>query len=172
MKNWYKIAQGKMLYVMRGISGSGKSTAAKSLPGVVPENIFSTDNLIASTSEEYSAFFDAMAKAEDWSPLAEKHKELVILITEAMRNGKTPVVLDNMNLAAWESKAVIREAINNGYKVEIVDVGTGGQTAEQLAKRNSHGVPIDAIEKMIDKYESEGPLTVEKVLESEPPQDM
>lgn len=36
----YKIAQERILYVMRGVSGSGKSTAARSLPGVTPNNVF------------------------------------------------------------------------------------------------------------------------------------
>lgn len=36
----------KKIYIMSGISGSGKSTAARNLPGVKESNIYSTDDLV------------------------------------------------------------------------------------------------------------------------------
>ena len=57
------------------------------------------------------------------------------------------------------------------YSVEFVDIGTGGQTAEELAARNRHGVPVEDIQKMIDKYEEEGPLSVDKVINSDLPDE-
>jgi len=170
MDSWYDKSKGKKLYVMRGISGSGKSTAAKSLSGVVPENIFATDDLISDNLDGYNAFFEAMEEAQDWSPLSEKHQQLIALIGQAMEEGRTPLVLDNMNLQAWEAKAAVQKAVNQGYEVEFVEVGTGGQTAEQLAERNRHDVPLEEIQNMVDKYDAEGPLTVDKVLESELPE--
>ena len=172
MKNWYKIAQEKVFYVMRGVSGSGKSTQAKSLPGVVPDNIFSTDALISDNLEEYNAFFDQMQENDDWSPLVEKHKQLIQMVTVAMDNGSSPLVLDNMNLKAWESKTLVQAAVDRGYRVEFVDVGTGGLTVDQLAARNRHGVDREMLQKMVDKYTEEGPLTVDKVLESVRPENI
>ena len=171
MDNWYKAAKGKKLYIMRGISGCGKSTSARSLPGVVPENIFATDDLIGKDLDEYNAFFEQMKETDDWSPLDQKHQELIALISRAMEEGRSPLVLDNMNLSAWECKTAVQEALNKGYQVEFIDIGTGGLTAEQLAQRNSHDVPLETIKEMIEAYETEGPLTVEKVLGSEPPEE-
>lgn len=165
--NWYKKAQKRTLYVMRGVSGSGKSTAAKSLPGVTKENIFSTDDLIADNLEDYNAFFENMKKNEDWSPIAQKHMQLASMLEEAMKQGRTPLVLDNMNLEAWQCKRPVQMAIENGYNVVFIDVGTGGKTVDELAQRNRHGVDRETLQRMVDKYEAEGPLTVERVLKSE-----
>lgn len=151
---------------MRGVSGSGKSTIAKSLPGVQPENIFSTDDLIADNLKDYNEFFENMEKNQDWTPIIEKHTQLVNLLETAMEQGITPIVLDNMNLEAWHCKKHIQLAIKHGYQIEIIDVGTGGKTIDELAERNRHGVGKDMLKDMVDKYEEEGELTVEKILNS------
>lgn len=165
--NWYKFAKYKKLYVMRGVSGSGKSTVAKNLPGVLEQNIFSTDNLIGDgTLESYLSFFESMQEKKDFSPLSDLHKKNTDMVKDAIVNGIAPIVLDNTNLQGWECKDCVEYAIQNGYEVEFIDVGTGGKTIEELADRNTHGVPKEVIQKMVDKYESEGELTVEKVLNS------
>lgn len=156
---------------MRGVSGSGKSTIAREIPGVIPKNIFSTDDLISDTLEGYNQFFNTMNKNQDWSPLDKKHKELIDLISIAMKEDRGPLVLDNMNLSAWECKEAVEMALENDYEVEFIDVGTGGQSVEELAKRNKHGVGFEGVQEMVDKYKQEGPLTIEKVLESEMPEE-
>ena len=167
--NWYKIAQTKIFYVMRGVSGSGKSTKAKSLPGVIPENIFSTDDLIADNLKDYNEFFRQMEENQDWTPLTMKHEELLVKLQDAMKHGRSPLVLDNTNLRAYQSKNYVQSAIKNKYQVIFVDVGTGGLTTEELVARNHHGVDKETMQKMIDAYEDEGNLTINKVLMSEEP---
>ena len=172
MKNWYKLSQvEKILYVMRGVSGSGKSTVAKSLPGVVPENIFSTDALISNDSAEYKTFFHNMNLKNDWTPLYEKHKQLGDMVEKAMQEGMTPIVVDNMHLEAKQAKRAVELALKNGYQVEFVDIGNGGLTDDELANRNSHGVTLEEISSMMQTYESAGPLTIEKVLGSDYPEE-
>jgi len=168
--NWYRLAQEKVLYIMRGVSGAGKSTKARNLPGVIPENIFATDDLIADNLEDYNAFFDRMEETDDFSPLIEKQNQLIGMIKDAMREGRSPLVLDNMSIEAWKSKEIVQAAIKNGYRVEFIDIGTGGFTVEELVARNKHGVDAEMMQRMIDAYEAEGPLTIEKVLESEQPE--
>jgi len=50
--------------------------------------------------------------------------------------------------------------------ISIVDVGTRGLSAQQLAESNTHGVPLDKIQMMIQSHKSVGELTVKKILES------
>lgn len=172
MKNWYKLSQvEKILYVMRGVSGSGKSTVAKSLPGVVPENIFSTDALIGDDLETYNAFFYNMEESKDLTPLSDMHKRLIVMVREAMSQSRTPLVLDNTNIEPWQCKPSVQDAFNNGYRVEFVEVGTGGKTPEELAQRNQHQVPLKDIQEMVQKYDAAGPLTIEKVLGSDYPEE-
>jgi len=170
--NWYKKAQNKkIIYILRGISGSGKSTIAKKLPNVTKENIFSTDELIANNKNDYNKFFEDMSKNNDWTPLTKKHQENMNNIANAMRQNKTPIVYDDMNLEAWNCKEVVQKAMEYNYEVKFIDIGTGGYSAEELSKRNTHDVPLDEIQKMIDKYEETGPLDIKKVLESEIPEN-
>jgi hypothetical protein len=51
--------------------------------------------------------------------------------------------------------------------IKIVDVGTGGVSPEELAQRNTHGVPLDKIKSMIDSHKSFGNLTIDKIMQSE-----
>lgn len=111
-----------------------------------------------------------MEESQDYTPLSNLHKKLIEMVSQAMDEGRSPLVLDNMNLSAWECKECVQAAINHGYSVEFVDIGTGGLSPEQLAERNRHDVDVKTIRNMIAKYDSEGPLTVDKVLKSELPE--
>jgi predicted kinase len=163
--NWYKVAQEeKIMYLLRGVPGAGKSTAVKSLPNVKPENIFSTDDLIGKTPEEYDSFLNKINQTQDETPLIEKHKQNQQRAEEAMKSGVAPIVIDNTNIVKSHAKPYVELAVKYGYSVKIVDVGTGGLSAEELAKRNKHNVPVDVIEKNIEQYKENNPFTVEEIL--------
>ena len=86
-----------------------------------------------------------------------------------MKDGVSPVVVDNTNIKHNEAKAYVKAALEMGYadnKVSFVDVGTGGLTVEGLAARNTHGVPVDKIKQMVASHSSQGEMTLKKVLES------
>lgn len=156
----------QVLIVMRGISGSGKSTKAKSL--VAEGVIHSTDDLIEE-SGDYREFFAEMKRNNNFVNLSRMHSKNLSLAKKSMEEGISPVVVDNTNLRANEAKAYVKHALELGYadkNIQIVDVGTGGLTAEALAARNSHGVPLEKIEQMVKTYKSVGSLTVKKILES------
>ncbi len=51
----------------------------------------------------------------------------------------------------------------------MVKVGTGGLLAEELAARNTHGVKIDKIKSMMDKYNNVKNLSVQEILDTETP---
>ena len=50
--------------------------------------------------------------------------------------------------------------------ITIVDVGDGGCTADELADRNTHNVPLKTIKRMMASHKGVGELTVEKILNS------
>ena len=37
--------------------------------------------------------------------------------------------------------------------IAVIDLGEAGLTDEELAERNSHGVPVEAITRMSDRFE-------------------
>jgi predicted kinase len=154
------------LVIMRGIPGSGKSTKSKSLVG--EGIIHSTDDVIESKFD-YNKFFKDMIESKDFAPLSRVHSENFKNAKASMYEGISPVIIDNTNIKANEAKNYVEAALKMGYddkNITFVEVGTGGQTAEVLAERNTHGVPLDKIKSMMESYKSVGPLTVKKVLEA------
>jgi predicted kinase len=156
------------LIIMRGIPGGGKSTKAKQLVG--NGVIHSTDDLIE-VNGDYNEFFANMMDNSDFSPLGQMHKSNFNNAVTSMNNGISPVIIDNTNIRANEPKNYIEAALNLGYadnNIKFVEIGTGGLSAEELAQRNTHGVPLDKIKSMIQAYESAGPMSLEKVLGAKP----
>jgi predicted kinase len=154
------------LIVMRGIPGAGKSTMAKSLVG--EGVIHSTDDLITATGD-YRGFFARLIESGDFKDLSRMHSKNLSNAIKSMKDGISPVVIDNTNIKANEAKAYVVAALEMGLddnNIQIHDVGTRGLSAEQLAESNTHGVPLDKIKMMMESHKSVGDLTVKKILES------
>lgn len=155
------------LIIMRGIPGSGKSTKAKTLVG--EGVIHSTDGLIEANND-YRDFFKTMNESGNFKPLSQMHSLNLTKAKKSMEEGVSPIIIDNTNIKATEAKAYVKHALSLGFSdknIRIVDVGDGGLTAEGLAKRNTHGVPLVKIESMIKSHKSVGPLTLKKILEAQ-----
>ncbi len=156
----------QMMIIMRGIPGSGKSTKAKSLVG--NGIIHSTDEVIESLGD-YRDFFAKMIETKDFTALHKAHTTNFNNAKKSMKDGLSPIIIDNTHIKANEAKNYVVTALTMGYdddNISIVDVGTGGLNAEALAARNTHGVPLDKIESMMQAYKSVGELTLKKILES------
>ncbi len=141
----------KTLIIMRGISGSGKSTLAKQLGqnGVV----FSTD--------EYHMIDGKYVYNSEKAP--EYHLLNQQRAANAMEQGLPLIVIDNTNVTAAQIYPYAVAAIKYGYNVQFAQPNTPWAfDAEELAKRNTHGVPIEVIQDMLYKWESD--LTLEKIL--------
>jgi predicted kinase len=154
------------LIVMRGIPGSGKSTKAKELAG--QGKIHSTDDVIEAGGN-YNEFFAKMIVLKDFTPLSRVHSTNLKNAISSMKSGVTPVIIDNTNIKQNEAKAYVVAALELGYSdnnIKFVDIGTAGLEAVELAKRNTHGVPLDKIEMMIASHTAQGPLTLKSVLGS------
>jgi|688.fasta_scaffold117033_4 predicted kinase len=156
----------QVLIIMRGIPGSGKSTKAKSLVG--QGKIHSTDDVIEAGGD-YREFFAKMIASGDFSPLSKAHSQNLKDAIESMKAGITPIIVDNTNIKHNEPKDYVKAALEMGFadnNIKFVDVGTAGLTAEQLAARNTHGVPVEKIKQMMDSHAGQGEMTLNKVLES------
>lgn len=155
----------QVLIVMRGIPGSGKSTKAKELAGSNGV-IHSTDDVIESQGN-YNEFFKQMIASKDFTPLSRAHSTNLKNLFKSLKDGLSPVILDNTNIKQNEAKAAVKAALELGLSdnnIKFVDIGTGGLSAQELSKRNTHGVPLDKIEAMIASHTSQGPLSVQSVM--------
>lgn len=148
--NWFKMAQFKKeLVIMRGVSGSGKSYKARQIAG--------NSGIICSADD----FFIERGNGKylfDQSLLSEAHNQAKEKAIDAINKGVSPVVIDNTNTRLWELKAlkpIISLAQTKGYSVRIEEPETEwwkNKDIQEMAKRNSHGVPISVIEKMVDRF--------------------
>jgi len=150
----------KKLYILRGISGSGKSYLAKEIlsqEGNDKGQIFSADDyFINRNTGKYEYKADKIANAHTWAQNR---------AWTAMENGVTPIIVDNTNTKCWEAKPYVEEGLKNGYKVEIKEPTTPwAKNADELFKRNQHGVPLESIKSMLSRWDDN--FTVDSIMKS------
>jgi adenylate kinase family enzyme len=128
----------KVLYIVRGVPGSGKSTFAKSLGGTH----FETDKFFM-VDGEYKF---------DGTKIKEAHKWCQDSVNTAMLLNHTAglnsiIVVSNTFTQEWEMEPYFQMANYFDYKVFsiVVENRHGGI--------NQHGVPEDKIEQMKNRFE-------------------
>ncbi|XP_078729148.1 uncharacterized protein LOC144944664 [Lampetra fluviatilis] len=146
----------KLLFLLRGPPGSGKSTLARELLSEGPNGVvLSTDQFFCHNGRyEYNA--SQLEAAHTWN-----HQQA----EKAMKLGKSPVIIDNTNLNFWEMKPYVLAALEHTYKVIFKEPKTQWLlNANQLARRNTHGVTVEKIKRMLLRFER--PASIDKVLNS------
>ncbi len=147
-----------MAYILRGLPGSGKSTLAKSFVSGSGIILSTDDFFVDKTTGQYNFNSKSLPKAHYWNQLRAE---------AAMKKGISPVIIDNTNLQAWEAKPYIEYAIENDYHIEIKEPETSWKAnSEELAKKNTHHIPPEAIIQMLAQKED---FTIQGALKSTPP---
>jgi predicted ABC-type ATPase len=124
----------KLLYIVRGVPGSGKTTLAKQLTS----NVFEADHYFYDNDDNYN-FIP--------SEIKEAHKECQQFVGFAMESGIQKIAVSNTFTQEWEMEPYFELAKKHGFKVFtiIVENRHGG--------KNQHGVPEDKIEQMKNRFE-------------------
>jgi hypothetical protein len=68
------------------------------------------------------------------------------------------VFVDNTNIHGWEYINYEKLANLHGYEVEIIEIPFDANNALEYFERNTHGVPLEVIERMCREYEPESVL--------------
>ncbi len=162
-----------IMYLMRGVPGSGKSHTGLRLADGDASKVFSTDQWFENQPGGYKA---------NWKmeKLFGAHKWNQQRVRQAMQRGITPVVIDNTNMRMKEARPYVEMAQQYQYWVDIreSDSPWWGEIQELLKNKqlnaeeikswgnklatgfkhgdkviqNTHGVPEDVIQRMLQAY--------------------
>lgn len=134
MKQNQEMTNDKVLYVVRGLPGSGKSTFAKSLGGVH----FEADMYFIDENGAYNFDPTKIKIAHNWC---------MIQTQKAMVDGEPKIVVSNTFTQEWEMETYFKLANENGYQVYSIIV------ENRHEGKNTHGVPDDKLQIMKDRFQ-------------------
>ena len=123
----------KVLFIVRAIPGSGKSTFAKQLTA----NVFEADHYFYDNDGNYNFVS---------SEIKDPHKECQDDVRIAMESSIAKIAVSNTSTQEWEMEPYFELAKKYGYKVFtiIVENRHGGT--------NVHNVPEDKIGQMKNRF--------------------
>lgn len=133
----------KIVYIMRGVPGSGKSTIAKEIAENFDGTIHSTDNFFINQTGTYE--FDP-------TKVREAHEANIEAFSASLENNQPVIIVDNTNIKRWEFERYIELAKSAGYSVQEVNAPT--PTLEEALERNLHDVPEEVIKRMLENFEA------------------
>jgi len=134
----------KQVIIMQGLSGSGKSYwVNKHFPNAT---VVSADRFFEQGPLEYHFIPGLLGKAHAWC---------MGNFIYALGRGDSTIVVDNTNTERWEWESYATLAELFDYKWGVADIydSPAALTDEQLAVKNTHGVPAEAIAKQRERYE-------------------
>lgn len=134
------------MFIMRGLSGSGKSSIVSVLKSAF-------HNVTVCSADDYFYAEDGSYN-HDVNLLFAAHDECQSKASKACLKQAPVVVIDNTNVRKWEMKFYFQLAATNGYIVVLVEPKTPWKMdPHELANRNSHGVTADVLEKKVSMFE-------------------
>lgn len=141
----------KTLILIRGLSGSGKTSLANRLGRLEGKSassaIFAADDYFE-CGGEYR--FDPKLLPAAHAHCQEKTKNAM---TQPRSIPVGTIVVHNTFCARWEMEPYLKLAEEHGYHVVVVSLFDAGLDDEALAARNVHGVPVAGIARQRKAYE-------------------
>ncbi|XP_078258482.1 NEDD4-binding protein 2-like 2 [Rhinoraja longicauda] len=152
----------KLLIFMRGPPGCGKSTLSRLLLDQCPTGvILSTDDYFCQNGG-YCFDPSFLVAAHEWNQNRAKR---------FMDEGRSPIIIDNTNIQAWEMKPYAEMAKKRCYRMSFREPDTWWKfNVVELEKRNKHRVPREKILQMMARFEH--PMSLDIVLSSVDPSYM
>lgn len=140
----------KIVYIMRGLPGSGKSTMAKSLAGTTGCVVSADDFFMVNGEYRF-----------DVTKLGEAHGQCMRRAIEHVQSGvEAPLVVDNTNISNVEIAPYVLLAQAYGWFPQILTLHSeNAYVVATCAKRNTHGVPIERVMAMFERLLRELPQT-------------
>ncbi len=135
--------------LMRAIPGSGKSTLAKQLASKAQAE---GKKSVICSADDFFYELGQGAYAFDRTKIAEAHKYCFKKFMKAINDKVDLIIVDNTNLTAWEISPYKTFAEVHDYDFSINEVKA---KPEDAFKRQEHGVPDFAHQRMAEGFEKE-----------------
>lgn len=132
----------KTLTIIRGPSGTGKSTIARHLGGVAEKNWFESDMWFMDDRGEYN--FDP-------AKLGAAHRWCFNSIMSCLQTGDENVIVSNTFCPVKDMNGYLDLAGQYGYTVRIIRSPRPWDILNMNA-RNEHSVPRVALERQLSRY--------------------
>lgn len=164
-----------ILIILRGLPGSGKTTVAKGLlrqgsRALHPCGKLQDSFTVSASQQKVLETLDtpadyAYCSADDFfigedgvyrfngHLIGQAHSQCQTKALAAMAQARRLVIVDNTHTQEWEYALYKKLGDVFQYTSLVLDLFDGGYTDKQLAARNSHGVPLEAISAMRLRYE-------------------
>ena len=128
------------LFIVRGLPGSGKSTVAEAIGGTVraADDFFMVDGKYRFNPRQ----------------LPQAHAACQAAVDKDMAEWSRAVVANTFT-CRWEFEPYLDIADSHGARIVVVDCFDAGMTDEELAEKNVHGVPVEAIRAMRQRWEAD-----------------
>ena len=134
------------LMLIRGLPSSGKTTFASVFLG---ESIAADDY----PGLYQNGVFMGGQEVEGIPMIKLAHIWCQNRVASFMFHDKHTIIVTNTFTQRWEMEPYFALAEEHGYRTYVVDLYDGGKSDEELADRSAHGVPVEVIKAMRDRYE-------------------
>ena len=134
----------KILYLLRGLPGSGKSTVAEQLAS--PEQIFEADKFwYLGDGKTYDFDITKLHEAHKWCQ-SSVETEMIYANAQSDHNFESVIVVSNTTTTEKEMKPYLELAEKYGYMVVSLI------TENRHGGKSIHGVPEITLEKMESRF--------------------
>ncbi|XP_046543018.1 LOW QUALITY PROTEIN: 2',3'-cyclic-nucleotide 3'-phosphodiesterase-like [Haliotis rubra] len=144
------IKERKVMFLLRGLPGSGKSTIVSNLQYVYPTSVKCSADDFFLVKGQYK--FDAarLQEAHGWCQTKARY---------ACESGTPVVIIDNTNVRHWEMHFYLNLAHRTNYTAITVIPKTSWRfSPDVLARRNKHGVSEHILREKVHQFENKAPV--------------
>ena len=141
----------RFILLVRGLPGSGKTSLTDMIGLSTASGIMARPTLCS--ADDY--FYDE-AGTYTFNPklLPEAHKACLMKARLEVEMDRS-VVVHNTFTQRWEMEPYIQLAKEFEYRLIVISTYDGGCDDETLVRRNTHGVPLESIVAMRDRWDED-----------------